>query len=57
MYQTYEAVIDETGKFTLLEEIPITKRCRALVIVLDEESKISSNEKTSPDENPNNDSN
>ncbi len=55
MYQTYEAVIDETGKVTLLEEVHITKRCRALVIIFDEEPKTSSDSKTSPDEKPNND--
>ncbi len=54
MYQTYEAVIDETGKVILLEEVHITKRCRALVIILDEEYKTSSDSKTSPDEKLNN---
>jgi hypothetical protein len=41
MIQTFEAVVDEAGKITLLTEIHLTKNRRALVTILDEEPKIS----------------
>ncbi len=55
MYLTYEAVIDETGKVTLLEEVNITERCRALVTILNEEPEIPYDAKPSQDVKPSND--
>ncbi len=37
MIQTIEAVIDETGRVRLLEEIHVPSRRRALVMILQEE--------------------
>jgi hypothetical protein len=55
MIQTLEAIIDETGKITLSEEIRLKEERRAIVIILDEEPKIFADAKTSPDVKPNND--
>jgi hypothetical protein len=42
MIQTLEAVVDETGKIRLLTEIHLKESRRALVTILDEEPKVSS---------------
>lgn len=42
MIQNLEAVVDETGKIRLLTEIHLKKSRRALVTILDEEPKVSS---------------
>lgn len=42
MIQTLEAIADETGKIRLLTEIHLKKSRRALVTILDEEPKTSS---------------
>lgn len=42
MIQTLEAVVDETGKIKLLTEVHLKKSRRALVTILDEEPKVSS---------------
>jgi hypothetical protein len=42
MIQTLEAVVDETGKISLLTEVRLKKSRRALVTILDEEPKVSS---------------
>jgi hypothetical protein len=39
MMQTLEAIVDETGKISLLEEVRLDKSRRALVTILDEEPK------------------
>ncbi|MDQ6787831.1 MAG: hypothetical protein M3033_13575 [Acidobacteriota bacterium] len=39
MIQTFEAIVDETGKIRLLEEVRLKKSRRALVTILDEEPK------------------
>jgi D-serine dehydratase len=39
MIQTYEAVIDANGKVILLDDVRLEKNHRALVTVLEEESK------------------
>jgi len=39
MMQTLEAIVDETGKISLLEEVRLEKSRRALVTILDEEPK------------------
>ena len=41
MMQTLEAVVDETGKISLLEEVRLKKSRRALVTILDEKPKVS----------------
>jgi hypothetical protein len=41
MIQTLEAVVNESGKIELLTEIRLKKRQRALVMILDEEPKVS----------------
>ena len=41
MIQTLEAVVDKTGKISLLGEVNLTKSRRALVTILDEEPKVS----------------
>ncbi len=55
MIQTFEAVIDETGKIILSEEVNLKKKRRALVIILDEEPKFFADAKTSPEAKSNND--
>ena len=42
MIQTLEAIVDETGKIRLLTEVHLKKKRRALVTILDEEPKASS---------------
>lgn len=37
--QTIEAIVDERGKISLLEDVRLKKRRRALVTILDEEPK------------------
>ena len=37
MIRTVEAVIDKEGTVRLLEPVPLTGDCRALVMILDEE--------------------
>ena len=37
--QTFEAIVDERGKISLLEEVRLEKSRRALVTILDEEPK------------------
>lgn len=44
MIQTLEAVVDETGKIKLLAQVHLKKKRRALVTILDEEPKVSSDE-------------
>jgi len=39
MIQTLEAIVDETGKITLLTEIHLKKSRQALVTILDQEPK------------------
>ncbi len=45
MIQTLEAVVDQTGKISLLEEVHLKKSRRALVTILDEAPKVSLNSK------------
>jgi hypothetical protein len=40
MIQTLEAIVDETGKISLLEEVRLKESRRALVTILDEEPKV-----------------
>ena len=40
MIQTLEAMVDETGKISLLEKVHLKKSRRALVTILDEEPKV-----------------
>lgn len=40
MIQTLEAIIDESGKISLLEEVRLKENRRALVTILDEEPKV-----------------
>lgn len=40
MIQNLEAIVDETGKIRLLEEVSLKESRRALVTILDEEPKI-----------------
>jgi hypothetical protein len=40
MIQTLEAMVDETGKISLLEEVRLKESRRALVTILDEEQKV-----------------
>ena len=39
MIQTLEAIVDETGKIRLLEEVHLTESRRALVTILDEKPR------------------
>ena len=43
--QTLEAIVDETGKISLLEEVRLEKSRRALVTILDEEPKTATTSK------------
>lgn len=45
MNQTFEAIVNESGKIELLTEIRLKKRQRALVTILDEEPKMSDESK------------
>ena len=45
MMQTLEAIVDETGKISLLEEVRLEKSRRALVTILDEEPKTAATSK------------
>lgn len=40
MIQTLEAIVDKTGKVSLLEEVRLNEDRRALVTILEEEPKI-----------------
>ena len=40
MTQTFEAIVNEEGKISLLTEVRLETNRRALVIILDEEPKI-----------------
>lgn len=40
MMQTLEAVVDKTGKISLLEEVYLKENRRALVTILDEKPKV-----------------
>ena len=42
MIQTLEAIVDETGRIRLLEEVRLKTSRRALVTILDEEPKAAS---------------
>lgn len=44
MIQTLEAVVSETGEIKLLTRVHLKKNRRALVTILDEEPKVSSEE-------------
>ncbi len=49
MIQTLEAIVDKTGKVSLLTEVRLNENRRALVTILEEEPKMS--EKNSTQEN------
>lgn len=51
MIQTLEAIVDEDGKIKLLTKIHLKESRRALVTILDEKPKFSSEESVEPPRN------